>query len=111
MAAADADRADRLAVDADRIAAAENDEARRVDDAVQQRRIVLDEIVPTVGGDAKGGGGIGLVRRDLDRQQRGAVHAAERFEVARVIDDGDNHRDIYLEIGRASCRERGCQYV
>jgi len=49
MAAAQADCTDEFAALLDRIAATEHDQPGRMHDAVEQRRIVLDEIVPDVG--------------------------------------------------------------
>src|SRR3546814_8650186 len=42
---------------------------------------------------------------------RGAVDrgAVDRGAVNRIIDEGTNHSQV--KIGRASCRERVCQYV
>ncbi|HEX2105025.1 MAG TPA: hypothetical protein VHF51_15315 [Solirubrobacteraceae bacterium] len=93
MAAADADAAHQLAVDGDRVAAAEDhepvDAGRR---AVRERRVVLDEVVPAVRRHPEADRRVRLVLRDLDAEQRRAVHAPERLEHAAVVDDGDHHR-------------------
>src|SRR5581483_2684385 len=89
--AAHADAADDLPADGDRVAAAEDDEA--VDagrSAERQGRVVLDEVVPAVGRQAEADGGVGLVLGDLHAEEGGAVHAAEGFEHAALVDDGDD---------------------
>ena len=97
VAAAKADRADHVAFQHDRKPAAEHDEPRRVGDAVQERGIVLDEFEPGVGRHRKGGGGVGLVLRDLDRQFGRPVHAREGLEIAGLVGDGDAHLELELD--------------
>src|SRR5437899_789997 len=63
--AADANRADDIAVDFDRVAAAESCHARARRDARDQRRISLDEVEKLVSRKAEQCG-VGLALRDLD---------------------------------------------
>src|SRR6516162_4361419 len=77
MATADADPADHRLAGLDRIPAAEHDQA--VDPwgrAHGQRRVVLDEVVPGVGGQAEADRGVSLVLGHLDGHQGCAIHAA-----------------------------------
>ena len=63
-----------------------------------ERRIVLDEVEPAMRRNAERNGGVGLVLRDIDAQQRRAVHPAERLLHAGFVDDGDDHR--HADLGR-----------
>src|SRR6202521_5357441 len=98
MTAAHADGTDDLITDLDWIPSTEDDES--VDSgggAGGQRGIILDEVVPLVSRQAEAGSGIRLVLGNLNAQQRGAVHARQRLEHARLIDDGNDHRCSDLE--------------
>src|SRR5687767_11802808 len=97
VAPADADGADDPVVTLDRIATPEDHEA--VDGARRtsgQRRVVLDEVVPGVGGQPEARRGVGLVLGDLHTEKGGAVHAAERLEDTAFIYDGDDERMAHL---------------
>src|SRR3546814_13011977 len=53
-------------------------------------------------------------RRELEgRRRRGAGHGGDRGLVERLVGvvDGDLPAAVGHQIGRASCRERVCQYV
>jgi len=52
-----------------------------------------------VGGLAKGCGGPGLVDRHVVGEERGAVHALERFEVSVRVGDGNRHVDAQVGAG------------
>src|SRR2546426_11340513 len=69
----------------DRIATAEDDQPIRLDNAMQQRWVVLHKIEPFVCRHTKADRRIGLVLRNLDAQECCAVHATERFERAIAI--------------------------
>ena len=104
MPAAEADCADYVAFERDRKAAAEHDKARGVGDAVQKRRVVLDEVEPGVRRHRKGGCGIGFVLRDPDGELRRPVHAQEGLEISSLVGDGDAH--FKLELGGLFRRRR-----
>src|SRR5580700_8669527 len=91
--AADADRADDVAVDFDRVAAAESRHARAGRDARDQRGIALDEVKKFMGRKAEQRG-VGLALRDLDRDERRAVHAHERLQITAIVDDGHALRNL-----------------
>src|SRR5579875_375577 len=89
VAAAHADAAHDLPVDLDRVAAAEHDQPRVVDDALMQRWIVLDEVPPAIGGETEADGGVGFVLRDAHAEQGGAIHTRERLQHAALVADRD----------------------
>src|SRR5690606_28602232 len=62
--AADADTADHRIVFANRVTAAKHDQPRGLHNAVEQRRIVLDEVEPAMCGHAESDRGVGLVLGD-----------------------------------------------
>lgn len=90
--AADADGARHFAIRIDdRDAAGEGDEALvRVLDAVE-RAAGLRQGADLAGLHAEEDGGLGLLLRDVDRADPGAVHAVEGLEVAARIDNRDAH--------------------
>src|SRR3984957_6974837 len=104
MAAAQADRANHLALELDWKSTAKDGQAWRVRDAVQEWRIVLDEVEPGVRRHGKRRGRVGLVVRDVDRKLRRAVHAEESLDIAGLVGDGDAH--LEFEFGRLLCRRR-----
>ena len=97
VASTDANAADNLVAEFERISTTKNDEP--IDScwrAGSQGRIVLDELVPGVGGHAKSGRCIRFVLRDLHAQQRRTVHPAERLQDAALIDNCDGERMAHL---------------
>src|SRR5262249_5245575 len=60
MPARHSDAADQLLLNSDREAAAEDHQPRMVDDSVEQRWVLLDEVKPFVGRNIKADGGPGL---------------------------------------------------
>src|SRR5207253_2176629 len=97
VASTDANAADNLVAEFERISTTKNDEP--IDArwrAGSQGRIVLDELVPGVGGHAKSGRRIRFVLRDLHAQQWCTVHPAERLQDAALIDNCDGERMAHL---------------
>src|SRR5260221_4329174 len=93
---ADADAANDPGIRRDWIAAAKYNQAIRLDDAVQQRRVILHKVKPLVCRHAKANRCIGLVLRNLHAQERRAVHTAESLERAIAIDDSNRHGSTHF---------------
>src|SRR6266478_5006602 len=91
--AADANRADDVAVDFDRIAAAEGCHARARRYTRDQGGIALDEVEKFMGRKAEQRG-VGLALRDLDRNQSRAVHAHECLQISAIVNDGHALRNL-----------------
>ena len=69
-----------------------------------QRPAGLAELADFAGGHVEEAGRAGLLDRDVDAAQPGAVHADERLEVAAGVDHRDVHRQ--LQLLRAGDRRR-----
>src|SRR5258708_13502343 len=93
---ADADAANDPGIRRDWIATAKYNQAIRLDDAMQQRRVILEKGKPLVCRHAKANRCIGLVLRNLHAQKRRAVHTTESLERAIAIYNRDTHRSTHF---------------
>src|SRR5215469_3349851 len=110
MPATDAYPANDPGLRRDRIAAAKYNQAIRLDDTVQQRRVILHKVKPLVCRHAKADRCICLVLRNLNAQKRCAIHAAESPERAIAIDDSNGHRSThFVSLGLCSCNDTLCR--
>src|SRR6266851_95525 len=93
---ADADAANDPGIRRDWIAAAKYNQAIRLDDAVQQRRIILHKVKPLVCRHAEANRRICLVLGNLHAQKWRAIHTAESLERAIAIYNRDTHRSTHF---------------
>src|SRR3546814_12246509 len=76
----------------------------------REGRETIGEDLP-IGGDRRKAGEVDIAERTSGRLEIVARPGEDQVHEPRVVRHSGSQREVGVEIGRASCRERVCQYV